>query len=74
MKYCRRSLLLLLIVHLFVRKTVLDLEAEASHAGAVLVYRGHAVLLGVVGLGEKHAVVTLGLLLLAHAAGLFFSF
>ena len=71
---CRRSLLLLLIARVLVRRSVLDLEAETSHAGAVLVYRRGAVLLGVVGLGEKHAVVALGLLFLAHAAGLLFRF
>lgn len=72
---CRRSLLLLLLVARstrWQRRLYLDLEAETSHAGAVLVYRRHAVLLGVIGLGEKHAIIALGLLFLAHAAGLFF--
>lgn len=73
---CRRSLLLLLllIARSLARRSVLDLEAETSHARAVLVYRRHAVLLGVIGLGEKHAVVALGLLFLAHAARLLFIF
>jgi hypothetical protein len=47
-----------------------DLEPKPEHAALVLVYRREAVLLGIGGLGEEHAFVALGLLLLAHAAGL----
>jgi hypothetical protein len=47
-----------------------DLEAKPKHAALVLVYRRKAVLLGVGGLGEEHALVTLRLLFLAYAAGL----
>lgn len=72
---CRRSLLLLLLVARstrWQRRLHLDLEAETSHAGTVLVYRRYTVFLGIIGLGEKHAIIALGLLFLAHAAGLFF--
>jgi len=49
---------------------LLDLETETSHAALVKVYCGKAVLLGVSGVGEEHALVTLGFFFLADAAGL----
>lgn len=48
----------------------LDLEAEASHADLVLLNHRLALLRGVIGLGEKHAVITGGLLVFADTAGL----
>jgi hypothetical protein len=48
----------------------LNLEAKASHASFVLLDSGLAFLLGIFGLGEKHAVIAGGLLGLADAAGL----
>jgi hypothetical protein len=48
----------------------LDLEAKSSHAGLVLFNGGLALLLGVIGLREQHAVVAGGLFGLADAAGL----
>jgi len=48
----------------------LDLEAETSHAAPVLVYRRLASGLGISSLGEEHALVALGLLIFADAAGL----
>jgi hypothetical protein len=48
----------------------LDLEPEPSHATPVLIYCRLAVLLGIGGVREKHALVTLGLFILAHTAGL----
>ena len=48
----------------------LDLEPEPGHAAAVQVDGRLAVLLGVGGVGEEHALVALGLFVLAHAAGL----
>lgn len=48
----------------------LDLEAVASHAGLVLLDQGLALLCGVVGLGEEHAVIAGGLFGLANAAWL----
>ena len=45
-------------------------EAEASHADLVLVDRGGAVLLSVVGLAEEHAFITGSLLIFAHTAWL----
>jgi hypothetical protein len=53
-----------------VRDRALDLEAKSSHARLVLLDRGLALLLRVVGLGEEHAVVASGLLGFADAAGL----
>lgn len=48
----------------------LDLEAIAEHAGLVLLDHRLALLGGIVGFGEKHAVVAGGLLIFADAAGL----
>lgn len=48
----------------------LDLEAESSHARLVLLNGGLALLLGVIGLGEQHAVVAGSLFGLADATGL----
>ena len=48
----------------------LDLEPEPGHAAAVQVDGRLAVLLGVGGVGEEHALVALGLFVLAHAARL----
>ena len=48
----------------------LDLEAESSHAGLVLLNCGLAFLRWVIGFGEEHAVVASGLFGLAYAAGL----
>ena len=45
-------------------------EAEACHAALVLVDRAGAVLLGVVGFAEEHALITDGLFLFAYAAWL----
>ena len=45
-------------------------EAEAFHAALIFVDRAGAVLLGVVGFAEEHALITDSLLLLAHAAWL----
>lgn len=47
-----------------------DLEPEPGHAELVLVYCRLAGLLGVGGGREEHALVALGLFVLAHAAGL----
>lgn len=52
---------------------LLHLEPETFHAHLVLLYRGLAVFLGVRGPGHEHALVPLRLLVLAHAAGLWFS-
>lgn len=51
-------------------KPRLDLEPKASHAGLVLFDRRLALLGGIVGLGEQHAVVPGGLFVFADAAGL----
>lgn len=51
-------------------RTSLDLEPEAGHTTLVPLYHGLALLGGVVGLGEKHAVIASGLFVLADAAGL----
>ena len=48
----------------------LDLVSEAEHAGLVLRDKRLAVGLGVLGVGEEHALVALGLFVLANAAGL----
>jgi hypothetical protein len=48
----------------------LDLETESSHASFVLLNCGLALLFGVIGLGEEHAVIASGLLGFADAAGL----
>ena len=48
----------------------LDSEAVPLHAQLVLLDHALAVLLRVVALGEQHALVAPGLLVLAHAAGL----
>lgn len=48
----------------------LDLKAEAGHAGLVLLDHRLALLRWVIGLGEQHAVIAGGLLVLANAAGL----
>ena len=48
-----------------------DLESEPSHAELVLVYCRLAGLLGIGGGREEHALVALGLFVLAYAAGLF---
>lgn len=48
----------------------LDLESEAGHAALVLLDHGLALLGGIVGFGEEHAVIASGLLVLADAAGL----
>lgn len=50
---------------------VLDLEAKAGHTALVLLNCGLALLRGIIGLGEKHAVIAGGLLGLANAAGLY---
>jgi len=50
----------------------LNLEPEPGHAAPVLVYCRLAILLRVGGVREEHALVALGLLFLAHAAGLSF--
>jgi hypothetical protein len=55
---------------LFGQRLSLDLETKSSHASLVLLNGGLALLLGVVGLGEKHAVIARGLLGFADAAGL----
>lgn len=47
-----------------------QVEAEACHAALVLVDRGSAVLLSVVGFAEEHALITDGLFLFAYAAWL----
>lgn len=52
------------------RRHSLDLEAIAEHAGLVLLDHGLALLGGIIGLGEKHAVIAGGLLVFADAAGL----
>lgn len=54
----------------FGQRSSLDLEAKSGHASLVLLNGGLALLLRVVGLGEKHAVITSGLLGFADAAGL----
>lgn len=54
----------------FGQRSSLDLEAKSSHASLVLLDRGLALLLGVFGLGEEHAVIASGLLGFADAAGL----
>jgi hypothetical protein len=48
-----------------------NLEPKTQHAALVLFYCRQAVLLRVGSLREEHALVALGLLLLADAAGLF---
>lgn len=48
----------------------LNLVSKAEHAALVLVDEGHAVLRRVLGVGEEHALVALGLFFLADAAGL----
>ena len=52
------------------RRYGLDLEAIPEHAGLVLLDHRLALLGGIIGLGEKHAVVAGGLLIFADAAGL----
>ena len=49
---------------------MLYLEAKSRHATPVLLNGRPAVLLGVLGCGEEHALVALRLLILAHAAWL----
>lgn len=51
-------------------EAILDLVAEASHAGLVLVDEGNAVGGRVFGVGEQHALVAFGLFLLAYTARL----
>lgn len=51
-------------------EAVLDLVSEVSHAGLVLVDKGHAVGSRVFGVGEEHALVALRLFFLADTAGL----
>lgn len=45
-------------------------EAETSHAALIFVDRAGAILLGIVGLAEEHALVTDGFLLFAYTAWL----
>jgi hypothetical protein len=52
-------------------QTRLDLETKAGHASLVLIDSRLALLGGVIGLGEEHAVIASGLLILADAAGLY---
>ena len=52
------------------QRSSLNLEAKSSHASLVLLDRGLALLLRVLGLGEEHAVVASSLLGFANAAGL----
>ena len=52
------------------RRYGLDLEAIPEHAGLVLLDHRLALLGGIIGLREKHAVVAGGLLIFADAAGL----
>lgn len=54
----------------FGQRSSLDLETKSGHASLVLLNGGLALLLRVVGLGEKHAVIASGLLGFADAAGL----
>ena len=56
--------------HVTSRSTDLDLEPIASHACLVLGDEVGALLLGIVGLREKHALVALGFLVGANAAWL----
>lgn len=65
--FCTPSLFFFLVFSSLPR---LHLEAEAGHAGAVLVDGGFAVGGRVGGVGEEHALVALGLFLCANAAGL----
>lgn len=48
----------------------LDLETEAGHAGLVLINHRLALLGGIVGFREQHAVITSGFLVLADTARL----
>lgn len=50
----------------------LDLETEAGHAGLVLINHRLALLGGIVGFREQHAVITSGFLVLADTARLYF--
>lgn len=52
-------------------QTRLDFETKAGHASLVLIDSRLALLGGVIGLGEEHAVIAGGLLILADAAGLY---
>lgn len=52
-------------------QTRLDLETKAGHAGLILIDGRLTLFGGVIGLGEEHAVVASGLLILADAAGLY---
>lgn len=56
--------------HGSIDSTSLNLESVSSHAGLVLLDQGLALLRGVIGFREQHAVIPGGLLGLTDAAGL----
>lgn len=59
------------ILSSFYFRIPLYLETISGHAASVLIDEGAAVSLGIGRLGEEHALVALGLFLLANAARLF---